>query len=135
MGESLEDALEFADHHCVRYTQAGSRLEEHPTRHGSAGAFSLEFFNIDTALGQSTGEISDNPEMIIADQVEREPAGIWRRFICAAVCDHDLESMHCQPLQGVHECRSVGVGHTGAENPGELPSQLCHPTLQPLAVM
>ena len=48
-------------------------------------------------------EVADNPEMIIANQVEREPSAILRRFVGSAACDRDVESVHGEPLQGVDE--------------------------------
>jgi hypothetical protein len=40
-----------------------------------------------------------------------------------------------EPLQGGEQRRSVAVGHTGAEDAGELPGQMCHAALHPVARM
>ena len=127
--------LEVSDRHLLGNTQPGGRLEEHAACHGGTRARRLEFVNIDAALGQSMREVSDNPRVVIADQVEHEPAGLWRQFIGAAARHHHLESVRCEPLQGGEKRRGVTLGHTGAEDPGELPGQMRHPTLQPVAFM
>jgi hypothetical protein len=80
-------------------------------------------------------EVSDNPRVVIADQVEHEPSGLWRQGIGAAGRDHHLESVRCEPLQGGAERRSLTLGHTGPEDTGELPGQMRHPALQPVAFM
>ena len=64
---SCSRVTKFGDRHCQRHTQAGRRLEEHPTSHGSTRALGLEFLNVDATLGERMREITDNPEMIIAD--------------------------------------------------------------------
>jgi hypothetical protein len=93
VGKVLQSGLEVSNRHLPWHTQAGSRFEEHAARHRGTCACSLEFVNIDAALGQRMREVSDNPRVVIADQVEHEPAGLWRRGIGAAARNHHLESM------------------------------------------
>jgi hypothetical protein len=80
-------------------------------------------------------EVSDNPRVVIADQVEQEPSGLRGRCIGAATRNHHLESTRCEPLQSSEKRGSVTVWHTGAEDTGELPGQMRHPALQPVAFM
>jgi hypothetical protein len=133
MRELLEGILEFGDCHIQRHPQAGGRLEEHPPGHRGTGALGLEFLNVDATLREGMREVTDNPKVIIADQVEREPTAILRRFVSSAAGDRDLESMHSESLQGVDECRRIGIGNTSAQDASELPGQLRHATLQPVA--
>jgi hypothetical protein len=135
VGKLLKGSPEFSDRYFPGNTQAGGRLEEHAARHGSTRACRLEFVNIDAALGKNMREVSDNPEMIIADQVERKPAGFWRWCIGAAGGDYYLEPVCCEPLQGSEERRRMPLRHTGAEDTGELSGQMRHPTLQPVTFM
>ena len=70
--------------HSATATSRGTRsravvLKSVPSHRG-ARALGLELLNIDATLRERMREVTDNPEMIIADQVEREPAAILRRF-------------------------------------------------------
>jgi hypothetical protein len=80
-------------------------------------------------------QVPDNPKVVIANQVEHEPSGFRRRCIGATTRDHYLESVRCEPLQGGEKRRRVTLGDTGAEDTGELPGQMRHPTFQPVTFM
>ena len=79
-----------------------------------------------STLELSAGEVKNGTELAF---------DIPRRFVGSALCDHYLESVRCEPLQGIDEPNGIGVGHTGAEDASELPGQMRHPALQPIAFM
>jgi hypothetical protein len=67
MGELFKGDLEFGDRHFERHTQSGSRLEERSPSHGGTYALGLELLNVDATLRERMRQVTDNPEMIIAD--------------------------------------------------------------------
>ena len=70
------------------HTQAAVAVKSMPPGIATR-ARGLEFLNAYAALGERIREVADNPEMIIADQVEREPSAIVRQFVGRIACHHD----------------------------------------------